>query len=92
MSGNGNSIYGNNDEPCKEGKHVSYDDPEWMAMIADARGFASAYRADPCAEVETNLTEMAREDDLVRRRNRIRETLDNVCAQSRASEAVTTSP
>src|SRR5262249_23150440 len=89
MSSNGYSIYGSNDEPCKQGQHVTYDDPEWMAMLADARALASTYRDDPCAEVERNLTDMAREDDLARRRNRIRETLDNVCAEAKARQAVT---
>jgi hypothetical protein len=88
MSSSRYSIYGSHDEPCQQGQHVTYDDPEWMAMLADAKALASTYRDDPCAEVETNLTEMAREDDLARRRNRIRETLDNVCAEARARHAV----
>jgi hypothetical protein len=92
MSSNGYSIYGSNDEACKQGKHVTYDDPEWMAMLADAKAFASTYRDDPCAEVETNLTEMAREDELARRRHRIRQTLDNVCAEAKVRRVVTSRP
>jgi hypothetical protein len=87
MSSNRSSIYGS-DEPAKEGKHVTYDDPEWMAMLVDARAFASGYRDDPCAEVERNLTEMERENELARRRTRIRETLAQVYAESRASQAM----
>jgi hypothetical protein len=75
------SIYGR-DERGQEGKHVTYDTPEWMAMLADARALASGYRDDPCAEVERNLTEMERENELARRRSRIRETLEQACAAS----------
>jgi hypothetical protein len=87
MRSNRSSIYGR-DEPGKEGKHVTYDDPEWMAMLANARAFVSGYRDDPCAEVERNLSEMERENELARRRRRSRETLEQGWAESRASQAV----
>ncbi len=91
MTSNGYTIYGSTDEAGKHGTHVTYNDPEWMAMLADAKAFASTYRDDPCAEVETNLADMAREDETTRRRNRIREALDNVCAEAKGRHTAVTS-